>query len=301
MTTSLNPSDQLFLNNLNRVGERMSRAQRHLSTGIKMARVSDDPDQVSTLLNARANLSAAEQIQSNLGRVSAEVDAGEQALQTAVQLFERARTLGAQGATGTQSASARAVTGQEIGAIMEHLAALAGTQVEGRYIFSGDGDDRAPYSIDLNLPVPVSSYMGTASTRLVQHPNGTTFQVARTAQDIFDSANPGENVFATLTALRDGLLASDETAIRAAFDEMTTVGDHLNGELASYGTFQNHLKNASEFGQTLQLQLRLQIGGLEDADATEAILELNQGQIQQQAALQSRAQMPRTTLFDFLG
>jgi flagellar hook-associated protein 3 FlgL len=301
MITSLNANDQQFLNNLNRVAERMSRAQRQLSTGVKMARVSDDPDQVSTLLNTRANLSAAEQIQSNLGRISAEVDAGEQALQNAVQVFERARTLAAQGVTSTQTASGRAVVAQEVGAILEQVTRLAGTQVEGRYIFAGDTDHQTPYTIDLNLPLPVSSYLGAVSTRLVQHPNGSTFQVSHTAQDIFDSATPGANVFGSLIALRAALLANDEPAIRNSLDGLTSVGDHLNGELAAYGSFQNNLRNASEFGQTLQLQLRLQIGGIEDADATEAILELNQGQIQQQAALTSRAQMPRTTLFDFLG
>lgn len=301
MITSLNATDQQFLNNLNRVAERMNRAQRQLSTGVKMARVSDDPDQVSTLLNTRASLSAALQIHSNLGRVSAEVDAGEQSLQSAVQLFERARTLAAQGVTGTQTASGRAVSGQEIGAILEQLGGLAGTQVEGRYIFSGDTDRQVPYTIDLNLPTPVSAYLGAASTRLVQHPNGTTFQVAHTAQEIFDSSTPGANVFANLSALRDGLLTNDEAAIRTALDGMTTVGDHLNSELASYGSFQNSVHNALDFGQNLELQLRTQIGGLEDADATEAILELNQGQVQQQAALTSRAQMPRRTLFDFLG
>jgi flagellar hook-associated protein 3 FlgL len=279
----------------------MNRAQRQLSTGVKMARVSDDPDQVSTLLNARASLSAAQQTRSNLGRVSAEVDAGEQALLSAVELFERARTLAAQGVTGTQTASTRAEIGQEIGAILDQLGGLAGTQVEGRYIFSGDTDRQVPYTVDLSLLTPVSAYLGTVSTRLVQHPNGTTFQVAHTAQEIFDSTTPGANVFAALTALRDGLLANDEDAIRLALDGLTTAGDHLNSELASYGSFQNNLRNALEFGQNLELQLRTQIGGLEDADATESILEMNQAQIQQQAALTSRAQMPRTTLFDFLG
>jgi len=301
MISSLRASDQQFLNSLNRVGENMNRAQRQISTGIRMAKVSDDPDQVSTLLNARANLSAAKQIQSNLGRVSAEVDAGEQALQSAVQLFERARTLGAQGATGTQDGPARAVTAQEVGAILEQITGLAGTQVEGRFIFAGDADHQVPYTIDLSLPTPVSSYLGATSTRLVQHPNGTTFQAAQTAQEIFASSTPGSNVFATLSALRDGLLANDETAIRAALDDLSSAGDHLNSELAFFGSYQNKLSQARDFGQNLQLQLTTQIGGLEDADATQAILELNQGQTQQQAALTSRARLPRTTLFDFLG
>jgi hypothetical protein len=34
---------------------------------------------------------------------------------------------------------------------------------------------------------------------------------------------------------------------------------------------------------------------------TGSILQLNQSQTQEQAALQSEAQIPRTTLFDFLG
>lgn len=301
MISSLKATDQQFLNNLNRIAEKMSNAQRQISTGVKLASVADDPDQVSTLLNARANLSAAEQIQANLGRVTAEVDAGEQALQNAVQLFERVRTLGAQGVTGTQSASSRQALGQEIGSVVEQMVALTGTQVEGRYIFSGDSDHTSPYVLDWSQATPLSPFQGSASTRQIQHPNGTTFQVGHTAQQIFDAADPTQNVFARVMALRDALLANDETGARTAQDALTTAGDHLNSELAFYGTSQNKIRAAVDFGQNLQLQLKTQIGQLTDADVTEAILELNQGQTQQQAALTSRAQMPRQTLFDYLG
>ena len=301
MISSLKASDQQFLNNLNHIATRMSNAQRQISTGVKLSSVADNPDQVSTLLNARANLSAAQQIQSNLGRVTAEVDAGEQALQSAVQLFERVRTLGAEGVTGTQTAATRTAVGQEIGSVLEQMVALTGTQVEGRYIFSGDSDHQTPYTLDLTQASPLSAYQGSVSTRAVQHPNGTTFQVGHTAQDIFDSATPGQNVFGRVLALRDALLSNDEAGAQTALDSLTTAGDHLNSELAFYGTSQNKLKAADDFGQNLQLQLKTQISGLADADLSQAILELNQGQTQQQAALSSRAQMPRQTLFDFLG
>lgn len=300
MISSLKATDQQFLNQLNRIATRMNTAQRQISTGVRLTGVADDPDQVSTLLNARATLSAAEQIQANLGRIQAEVDAGEQALQSAVQLFERIRTLGAQGVTGTQTASARQAVGQEIGSVMEQLVALTGTQVEGRYIFSGDTDQTAPYTLDFSQATPLSAYLGSASTRLVQHPNGTTFGVGRTAEDIFDSPAPGQNVFAGLLALRTALLADDEAAARLALDALTPLEDHLNSALAFFGTAQNKIRAAVDFGQTLQMQLKTQISDLADADLTEAILELNQGQTQQQAALSARAQMPRQSLFDFL-
>jgi flagellar hook-associated protein 3 FlgL len=300
MVPSLRASDQVFLNNLNRVQKRMAEAQARITTGLKVERPSDAPDQVSTLLATRSTLARTEQIQSNLGRVKAEVDAGEQALQNAVSLFERARTLGAQGVTGTQTASTRHVTAQEIGAIMEQLTSLAATQVEGRYIFSGDLDRQAPYSVNLTQTNPMSAFQGSASTRAIQHPNGTTFQAALTANEIFDSSATGSNVFGALNALRTSLLNNDEAAVRQAVDGMIPAGDHLNRQLAMYGTFQNRMQAASNFGSDLTLQLHTQIGTIQDADLTEAILEIKQGEIQLNAALTSRAQLPRQTLFDFI-
>jgi flagellin-like hook-associated protein FlgL len=46
--------------------------------------------------------------------------------------------------------------------------------------------------------------------------------------------------------------------------------------------------------------LTTSISGIEDADMAQSITELNQAQLQQQAALQSRGKVPRTTLFDYL-
>ncbi len=83
-------------------------------------------------------------------------------------------------------------------------------------------------------------------------------------------------------------------------DGLPKVGQYLNSELAFYGTTQNLVAAATDFAHTQQLQLQNQISGLEDTDVSSAILELTQTQTQEQAALTSRAQMPRTTLFNFL-
>jgi flagellar hook-associated protein 3 FlgL len=262
--------------------------------------VSDDPDQISTLLAARARLSSAEQLESNLGRIQAEVDAGEQALQRSVELFERVRSLGAQAATSTSTPATRNTLAQEVGSILQQLAGLASTQVEGRFIFSGDADQLSPYLVDLSLPAPMSAYLGAPATRLAQHANGTTFRVGLTAQEIFDASDPAANVFQAVAALRQAMLDNDEAAIQAAVSGLSGAGDHLNNQLAFYGTTQNKILEAHEFGQTLQLQVKSQIASIEDADLSQAILELNQTRTQQDAALNARARMPQTSLFDFL-
>jgi flagellin-like hook-associated protein FlgL len=62
-----------------------------------------------------------------------------------------------------------------------------------------------------------------------------------------------------------------------------------------------NLGTVSPGGDTQKLQLRTHISSLQDADLTEAIMELGQAQLQQTAALQARAKTPTQTLFDFLG
>ena len=301
MLSSLDPSAQKFLYDLNQISDRMTRAQQEVSSGLKINTVSDAPDQISALLQARADLDSLQQNLTNLGRVKAEVDSGEQALESTVQLFDRVQTLGAQGNTGTQTAAGRADIAQQLDSILQQMTGLAGTSVEGRYIFSGDSDQQAPYTYDATQIPPVSAYLGSASTRLAQHPNGTTFSVALTAQQIFDSSDPSTNVFATIENLSTALKNNDSAAIQTAAAGLSKVGEYLNTQLATYGTTQNKISGATDFGQTREVQLQTLISTLQDADLSQSILEMNQAQIQQQAALESRAQLPRKTLFDFLG
>jgi flagellar hook-associated protein 3 FlgL len=301
MLSSLNPSYQQFLTNINRISDRLSQAQQQVSSGLKITQVSDAPDSISLLLQADASLSFTTDALSTLGRTKTEVDAGEQALESAAGIFDKVQTLGAQGNSDTQTASGRTVIAQQLDSLVQELAGLAGSRVEGRYIFAGDADQQIPYIYTPGQATPLSPYLGTASTRLAQHPNGTTFAVALTAQQIFDSADPTTNVFTNIQNLSTALKSNDSAAIQTAFAALPATGTFLNNQLAFYGNAQNKVADATEFGNTLQLQLKTQISNLQDADLTEAILNLTQAQIQNQAALQAQGKIPRTTLFDFFG
>ena len=203
MISPLNSTYQEFVNNLAQVTQRMNTDQLDISSGVTMRNVSDNPDQVSSLLQARAALSASQQISTNLTGVKTEVDTGEQSLESAVQLFDQVQTLGAEGATGTQTATTRASLAQQLQSIQQQMVSLANTSINGRYIFSGDSDQTAPYSFDPTQADPVSTYAGTTSTRVALGPNGTTFPVSLTAQQIFDSSDPTTNAFAAIKWLSD--------------------------------------------------------------------------------------------------
>jgi flagellar hook-associated protein 3 FlgL len=300
MITSLNPINQEFIDNLNRVIDRLNTDQLDISSGVRMRQVSNSPDQVSSLLQARAALSASQQISTNLGNVKTEVDTSEQALEGVVQLFDQVQTIGAQGATGTQTAAARATLATQLQSLEQQFVGAANTSIEGRFLFSGDADQTAAYTYDVTQANPVSAYLGSASTRVALHPNGTTFPVALTAQQIFDSSDPTTNVFGAINGLVTALNNNDQTAIQTSVNGMGKVAQYLNQQLAFYGNTQNQVAAATNYAQTQQVGIQAQIGNLQDTDMTAAILDLTQAQTQMQASLQSRGQIPKTTLFDFL-
>jgi flagellar hook-associated protein 3 FlgL len=301
MVSSLLPVTQEFLNNINRVANQMTQAQTQLSTGLRVNVVSDSPDIVSPLLQTQANLSTAQQITTNLGQVSTEVNTGEQALESATSLYDQVQTLSAEGATSTQTASGRVTLAQQLQTIEQQMVGLANTNVNGRYIFSGDTDQTQPYTFDATQADPVSVYQGSTSTRTIQASNGTTFPVALSAQQIFDSTDPTTNVFTSINSMVTALNNNDQTAISAANNALPAVSTYLNDQLAFYGTAQNAISGATTSAATLVTQLQTQVSGMQDADETQSILDLTQAQTEQQAALQSFQEIPRTSLFDYLG
>src|ERR1700733_158872 len=300
MISSLLPDAQSFLTGINQIQQTLQTAQTELTTGLQINNVSDDPSEIADIWQLNSELDQTQQTETNLGQVSTEVNTAQSALQSAVTLVEQAETYGAQGASDTSTATTRTDLANSLSAILQQLVSTANTSVQGRYIFSGDADQTTPYSIDLTQSSPVSAYQGSASTREIQGADGTPFPVALTAQQIFDSSNAQDNVFTSVTDLMQGLQNNDDTQITASLADVQSADTYLNQQLAFYGTVQDRVTGAQTFGQNYTLQLKTQLSGVQDANEAADITNMTQAQTQLQAAMQSEAQLPRTTLFDFL-
>lgn len=300
MISFLNAKQNAFLRDLAGIQARAERAQRQLSSGLRIGVASDEPDQISSLLQARADLAATEQTRSNLSRVKTEVDTAESGMQNAIKALERVRVLGSQGVTGTQTAATRTTIAGEVESLLRQLVTITNTSIDGRYIFAGSSDQAPPYAVDFNNPSGTTPYAGGAATREVRDASGVRFSVARTAQEIFDSPTASENVFIAVNSLRTALLANDVPAIEAALANVDTSLNHLNNHLARYGAVQNTLADAVTTADKRALALKTQIADTEGADLAEAILEMQDANTHLQAALQAKGQEDRRTVFDFL-
>lgn len=300
MITFLNARQSAFLADLDRIQDRSERAQRQLSTGLRINSLSDYPDQIGVLLQSRAELASTEQTKANLSRTRTEVDSAENAVSNAIKAVERVRVLGAQGLTGTQSASSRSMISGEVEALFRQIVTIANTAIDGRYIFAGSADQAPPYAVDLNNASGATPYGGGAATRQVRDTSGVRMSVAHTAEEIFDSPTASRNVFQAVNGLRTALLANDEAGIRSAVADLGTALEHMNEQLAYYGTVQNQIAEATTAADKKILSLQTQIADTEGADLAASILELQNADTHRQAALQARGQEDRRTVFDFI-
>ena len=305
MLSALSASAENFLNTLGRIQSRTESAQRRISTGKLVGSAADAPERISTILQLHADVNRNTHIRTNLERVKTETDNAESVLQQAVSMLERAAVLGSEGTGTMQDASSRASIAGEVKGILERLVAVSATTVEGRYIFSGDDDQQAAYTVDSATGTALRMFLQTA-TREVEEPGGTRIQVARTAQQIFDTRNPddttaADNVFAAVNALYAALRDNLPDNLKTALASIKNASNHLNRELGFYGTTQNRVAAALDASQSTGVSLKAELGSQEDSDLAADTLELTQGQTQLQAALSSRAMMPRKSLFDMLG
>jgi len=306
MITNLDPESALFLADVNRIQQTLSVATSQVSSGLKINVASDAPDQIDSLLQLRADEASNTQIQFNLTLAQTGAQSADSALGASILLMDRAVTLATQGATATSDATTNAELAQEVQSLQEEMVSYSQTQVNGRYIFSGDLNGSPSYTLDLNAPNGVDQLSNAASTVQIQDPAGGSFPASMTAQQIFDDQNADgtpatDNVFAALNTLRTALSNNDSDAIGASIANLQAASDHLNSMEAFYGTVEDRIQDANTFSNNYATELQTEISQTQDADVTAAATDLTQANTQLQAAYQAQGEMPKTSLFQFLG
>ena len=216
MISGLNPSNK-FLTSIGEMQQQLQTVETQLSSGYRVNQASDAPQQVEDIFQTRANLGQANQVIQNLTTVQAQVNAGDSALQNAIQVLQQAETYATQGASSTTTVAQQQQLATQVQSLQSQLVALSRTQVGGVYIFSGDQSSSPAYQVDPSSSTGVDQLITTQATQQIADPTGVTFQVAMTAQDLFDnsdsSGNPTpQNAFAALQNLQTALQSGNQNA-----------------------------------------------------------------------------------------
>lgn len=307
MFPNISGSTQAFLADLNRTQLHMQQTQTEVSSGLSVQHPSDNPGAIAEILQLQGDIGQNQQIQSNLNSVSSQLGTADSALQTALQAVENVTSLGTQGANSTATADERSNLAQQVSGILQTLVGVANTNIDGQYIFSGDQGTQPMYQVDAGQPNGVKQLFTTTATQTVADVNGTQIAVAKTAQQIFDArdanGNPTSgNVFAAVNSLATALQNNDQAGIAQAVTNLQSADQYLNDQLAFYGQAEDSVTNASTLAQKFQTQDQSTLGQLQDANVASDAIQLNQEQVQNQAALSAESSLlQQRDLFGYVG
>ena len=305
MFPNINPSSSLFLANLQIIQNRMSTDEQQLTSGLRVNVASDAPDQISEILQTRAQISGVQQTQQNLSAVRPIVDSGESAIQQAIQLLDTATTLATGAAGTTTTAAQRLDSAPQVQGILEQLVSLSQTAVAGNYVFSGDQSTQPTYSVNLANGNGVNQLSQPGPPGQIDDANGIAFSTGLTAQQIFDDRNANgsyapDNVFAAVNGLLTALQTNNVTSVQQAITNIQSASAYLNNESSFYGGVQNTITAANTSASSTLVTLQQQLSNLQDADATSDALDLTSVQTNEQAAMSAEAELKPQSLFTYL-
>jgi flagellar hook-associated protein 3 FlgL len=301
---SIQTAAQTFVANLTSLEQRLDKTNREVSSGLRVQTVSDAPEDVAEILEVNAAISQNNQVKTNLEQVQTEVNTAEGAISTATTVMDKAAQLATEGSTEganwTQLAS-------QVSDLLTEMQQISATQVAGRYVFSGDSDQTAPYgpvNFATNPTNGVGAYLGTASTRTITDSYGVPFSIAYTAQQIFDggpSGTPANSVFQSLTELYNALTSGNQASVMAAANDINSASTYLSGMDAQYGNIQDRISSALTGQSALDTNLHAQLSSLQDVDEAQAVTEQQTESTALNAAEEAYASLPKKSLFDYLG
>lgn len=296
---SFGDNTALFIADLNATQSRVDSLNNQITSGYRISQASDDPGAVEPILTTQAEITRITQVQTNLTTVTTEVQSADSALQSANNLLDSALTLAEQGSSTTATPTAMTSAAQQVQLILQQMVGLANTNANGRYVFGGDASGTAPYAYDASAPNGVDQLSTASSTRVIEDASGNQLNPLPTASDVFDAS--GASVFASLSALITALNSGNATNVQNAIAGIQASQTQVSGQLASVGNAETWLQNGLNNAASMLTSLQQQLSSLRDTNMPAAISELTLAQTSEQASLEAEGQMPRQSLFNYLG
>ncbi len=264
-----------------------------LSTGKKVNKPADDPVNASKILSSRSLLSTYGQYAKNIDSGLAYLSISEQTLAGVKDLISKVQETAVSEATGTADATSRANAATLAGDLYDQLLSLANTSYDGKRIFGGYETGAAPFD-------QTGAYSGDANRQSIRIGEGNYVTIGVNGGEVFKGAGGGVDIFQTVTDLVTALGANDQAGIQASIGGLDAAFSQVSNAVADIGGKVTRLTDAQTGLSRLTVELKAMISGLEDADLTKVMTELQMNQVALQAAMTSAGNVFNVNIFDYL-
>jgi len=269
------------------IAEELNNANLIVTTGKRINKLSDDPVGVTQGLNIKAALANIEQLGRNISLGNLWLAASESALSQTQGIVSELRALSVQMASATTDAAKRSSSAQIVQNMLVEIASLANTDVSGRYIFGGTKTDAAPFSQN-------GTYSGNNDAFTIKSGKNATIEVGSDGSAAFGT------LFTTLSAFQTALETNDVSGIQDAMTGLNTNFDAISEKISYVGAQMRRIEVKGEILENLNLSNTERLSEVEDADITEAVMNLKSVEFAYQATLASSARVMSLSLVNYL-
>ncbi len=277
--------------NLGNITSDLNEATETAITGKRILNLSDDPIGVTKSLGIRSSLDGFEQVERGISLGNTWLTASENTLTQTQNLVTDTKTLAIQMSNAPISSAERQSAAGIVQNTMEEIVSLANIKVDDRYLFSGSQTNTPAFTLDAETNTV--NYHGDDNPFSIKI-GDSKVAIGNDGGDIFG------NLFNTLKDFKTALETDDLEGIQTAMDALDGDFDRLNSAISTVGTKMNRMDIKSTIYQDLTISETERLSGIEDADITEAITNLQQKQLVYQAALASSSKVMQLSLVDYL-
>jgi flagellar hook-associated protein 3 FlgL len=280
---------------LQRIKERIVRAQEQIATQQRIAKPSDDPSIFGQVILDKSALADNDQWIRNIQFGTARVAMADQTLGETQNLISRVRELAVQARSDTTSAQERVTIAQEVRQLHRQLIHLANTEVSGQPVFAGTKTDAPPFVLGAGDTV---SYQGNSESQSIAvGPNQTT-QIVLPGDQVF--TGPTTNIFNDLSSLLVALETNNGAGIEVGIGDLDQAIGQISLAQGQIGAIANRLDTAHGTSLVVSEAIQQALSNQTDTDLATALTELQLQQTAYQATSQTFTRLFDSSLLKFL-
>lgn len=276
----------------------MFKAQEVVSSAKRINKLSDDPVGLVTVLDLRSSLSNIEQLGINVSMGKSWLTSSESALTQVNNILIDLKALTVQMSSANVGASERENAAVIVEEYLNELISLANSKSGDRYIFAGTETGTAPF--ELNETTGEVDYNGSTTDFSIKIGSELNIAIGKVGTEIFGENWDDNNIFKALVDLQGYLESNDVTGIQEIMGRLDEHMIKINAEVSEIGGKTIRMQVKENIIEDLKLNYTDRKSQLEDADITEAMIDLNSRQVAYNAALSSASKVMQLSLVDFM-
>jgi flagellar hook-associated protein 3 FlgL len=277
--------------------ERLIEAQRQVTTGRRLNKVSDDPTASSTAIAERNGLGAIEQYTRTADSVGSRLTVVDTVLSDIVEQLTRAQSTALNGRGTTKSPEQRAAIAEELRGLRSALLDNFNTSFQGTFVFAGANSTTAPYTVGGGGVV--GPYAGSAAELEVEIGDGRTVTMAFDGSTIAQGSD-SQHLFDAMDDLITAVTTGDENGITAGMTALEGAFNRATAALSRLGNDIHEIDSQKLRLQQMKLSSNERLAKLESANMAEAITNMAHADTAYQAALGAVSSATRVSLLDYL-